>query len=285
MFNTKILRQIVDEIGGVTFEVPFRMDYDDPYQDLYIHLKKGTYTLTGSQAEQLVRFRHSNDYKVGYVDGDVGRVRTQQKFIMAAISRLLEPQNLLKINKIVNIVVENTKTNITWDVAKNYIDDVATFRTDRIEIDTIPGAGGYADNGLSYYFYDEKATKELVDKMFNKVTTVEDIVEDVPVNSSVPEEEAEKTDTRIRVEVLNAGVKASVFSAVVDKLNAEGYYVSRVGNMEATSSQLSKVVTYTYENDDLVNLMKLVGISKSEMSTNKGDVDFTVVLGPKYVLD
>ena len=40
VFNTKILRKIVDEIGGVTVDVPINMDYDDPDQNLYIHLKK-----------------------------------------------------------------------------------------------------------------------------------------------------------------------------------------------------------------------------------------------------
>lgn len=286
VFNTSILRKIVDEIGGVTFEVPFNMNYDDPYQDLYIHLKKGTYRLTGSQAEQLVRFRHSNDYKVGYSDGDVGRVKTQQKFIMAAISRLLEPQNLLKLNSIINIVIDNTKTNITWDVAKNYIDDVATFRPDRITINTVPGYGGYAENGVSYYFYNAEETKTLVDEMFNKETKIEDIVEDdIQVLAPVSEEKENETNEVIKVEVLNAGVKSSVFSAVVEKLNNSGYFVSKVGNMDATSSQLSKVVTYDYENEELLKIMEVVGISKSEMSTSKNGVDFTIILGPKYVLD
>ena len=39
--------------------VPINMNYDDPYQDLYIHLNKGTYKLNGKQAEQFCRFRKS----------------------------------------------------------------------------------------------------------------------------------------------------------------------------------------------------------------------------------
>ncbi len=290
VFDTSILRKVVDEIGGVTVEVPFNMNYDDPYQNLHIHLKKGTYTLNGSQAEQFVRFRHSNDYKVGYVDGDVGRVRTQQKFIKATISRILEPQNLLKISKLVSIVLDNTKTDIQWDVAKNYIDDVATFRTDRITIETLPGYGGTdPNNGLSYYFHNKQETQTLVNEMFNKETKIEDIVDDIPVATIVPEEEtetSEKNDGRIRIELLNAGVKSSVFEQVTEKLNNEGYFVTKVGNLaNAKSSELSRVVTYTYENDDLVKLMDVVGISKSELSLEKKDVEFTVVLGPKYILD
>ena len=39
VFDAKILKNIVNEIGGVTVEVPINMNYDDPYQNLYIHLQ------------------------------------------------------------------------------------------------------------------------------------------------------------------------------------------------------------------------------------------------------
>lgn len=286
VFNTKILRQIVDEIGGVTVDVQINMNYDDPYQNLYIHLKKGTQTLTGSQAEQFCRFRKNNDGS-GYANGDVGRVAAQQQFIKALINRVLEPQNLLKINKLVNIVIDNTKTNITWDVAKNYIDDVATFRSDRIDIATIPGAGGYASNGLSYFFRDEEKTEALVQEMFFKKTEEDNSEEDLPVNVDVPEEDEaqNQADDRIKIEVLNAGTSSSNFSGAVEKLNQNGYFVSKVGNYESTDTEYSRVITYQEKDNTLVEIKKLLGISKDETSTENANVDYTVILGPQYVLD
>ena len=59
--DTKALRDLVDAIGGVYFDVPIDMDYDDSTQDLYIHLKAGYQLLNGRQAEWLVRFRHNNN--------------------------------------------------------------------------------------------------------------------------------------------------------------------------------------------------------------------------------
>jgi cell envelope-related function transcriptional attenuator common domain len=155
VFDTKILRKVVDEIGGVTVDVKINMNYDDPAQDLYIHLKKGTQTLTGKQAEQFVRFRKNND-GTGYGNGDVGRIEAQQQFIKAAIEQALKPQNITKVGKLIDIVLEGTKTNITLDEAKKYVDDIAVFRSDRIDMATLPGVGGYGDNGLSYFFHDEK---------------------------------------------------------------------------------------------------------------------------------
>ena len=40
--------QIVDAMGGVWFDVPRNMNYDDPYQDLHIHQEKGYRLLTGT---------------------------------------------------------------------------------------------------------------------------------------------------------------------------------------------------------------------------------------------
>ena len=42
------------------------MDYDDPAQDLHIHLKAGQQTLSGEDAMGLIRWRHNNDYSVQY---------------------------------------------------------------------------------------------------------------------------------------------------------------------------------------------------------------------------
>ena len=61
IIKTEGFIELVDAIGGVTFNVPIDMDYDDTSQDLHIHLKAGEQKLDGDKAEQLVRFRHNND--------------------------------------------------------------------------------------------------------------------------------------------------------------------------------------------------------------------------------
>ena len=42
---------IVDIMGGVWFDVPIDMNYDDPTQDLHIHLEKGYQLIDGEKAE------------------------------------------------------------------------------------------------------------------------------------------------------------------------------------------------------------------------------------------
>ena len=75
--NTRAFREIVDEIDGVDFYVPVDMDYEDPYGDLYIHVKAGYQHLNGRQAEGVVRCRSC------YASADIGRAATQRAFLVA----------------------------------------------------------------------------------------------------------------------------------------------------------------------------------------------------------
>lgn len=97
--TTDGLDKLVDAAGGVDLTVPMTMNYDDPYQDLHIHLKKGYQHLNGNQAEQLVRFRH------GYSEGDIGRLDTQKLFLAAFSSKLKSMSKLDLTAKILPVLV------------------------------------------------------------------------------------------------------------------------------------------------------------------------------------
>ena len=92
--NLQGFTALVDAIGGVDFEVPINMDYDDPIQGLSIHFKKGMQHLSGADALRVVRFRHNND-GTGYGSEDLGRMQTQQKFLKAVAKKMLSFENLL----------------------------------------------------------------------------------------------------------------------------------------------------------------------------------------------
>lgn len=77
--NLQGFTALVDAIGGVDFEVPINMDYDDPIQGLSIHFKKGMQHLSGADALRVVRFRHNND-GTGYGSEDLGGCRPSRSF-------------------------------------------------------------------------------------------------------------------------------------------------------------------------------------------------------------
>lgn len=285
LFKTKILRQVVDKIGGVTVDVPINMNYDDPYQNLYIHLKKGTQKLTGSQAEQFCRFRKNNNGS-GYPGGDVERTKAQQKFIKAFIAELLKVDNISKIPDLINIVLEGTKTNVTLDVAKEYIDDVIALKTDRITTNTLPGSARMGKSPLgymtSYYYYDAEKTKTMVDEMFHSssITSGETTVSVTSSNVVGKDESGELT---VRVELLNAGTTSNVINNLVDKLRKENFYVVKIGNYDTSKKEASRIIDYGATSEDILHdLMLVTGVTKTETSSEEASVAYTIIVGPYY---
>lgn len=165
--NNEALVKIVDIIGGVDFDVPIDMDYDDPTQDLYIHLKKGMQHLDGKQAEHLLRFRHNNDgtsYPGNYGDNDFGRMKTQRAFMEAIAKQTISVKNVLKVRKIYNAVIENIDTNYDIKEAKNYIPTLSEFSFDKIVSNQLPGKAE-RHNEIWVFVHDSIATKKLIKEL------------------------------------------------------------------------------------------------------------------------
>lgn len=289
LFKTKILREIVDEIGGVTVDVPINMNYDDPYQNLHIHLNKGEQRLNGTQAEGFCRFRQNNN-GTGYPGGDVERTGTQQKFVKAFIGEILKGENISKIGSLIDIVVAGTKTDITLDIAKNYVGDVIALRTDRIYTNTLPGEGRMGQSRLGYatsfYYLDYAGVKEMIDEMFfNKEKVSGDsLVETSSISSDLAGyKETKTTKDAIKIEILNAGTDTKKVNDLVKKLKSEGFYVVKIGNYETTKNEASRIIDYGTASDTVLDkLKKSVSLTKTEEIQGNSSVDYTIILGPSY---
>lgn len=102
--------ELVDAIGGVWFDVPRDMDYEDPAQDLSIHVKRGYQLLDGEDAMGVVRFREG---KNGYATGDLGRIETQQAFLKALIEQCLKIDKMTKVMEYARIFTQQVTTDLT----------------------------------------------------------------------------------------------------------------------------------------------------------------------------
>ena len=159
--NLKAFEELIDAIGGVTIDVPRNMNYDDPYQDLHIHIDKGLQTLNGEQAIGFVRYRS------GYAEGDIGRVKAQQLFIEALVNQVASPSTVTKMPKLIDIVLENMDTDLTNG-------ELIWFGKEVLDIDmendfhmfVLPGEAQYVGN-VSYYLPDKAGILEVVNNYFN----------------------------------------------------------------------------------------------------------------------
>lgn len=120
MINWELVGQMVEAIGGVWFDVPCHMSYDDGLQDLYIHFEKGYQLLDGKQAMNLVRWRHNNDGTASMGGGsDLSRLNIQHDFLKAVLKQTLQIKNTFRIGQLAelfqkNVVSDLTVENLYW---------------------------------------------------------------------------------------------------------------------------------------------------------------------------
>lgn len=168
IIDTTALIKIVDAIGGVTFDVPVNMDYDDDTQNLHIHLTAGEQLIDGAKAEQLLRFRHNNDgttYPTSYGQQDLGRMKTQRAFVTETLKQTLKPQNLFKIKELMDIMGENVTTNMEVSMLKKYVPYAVNFNADDLQTGVLPGTVQMW-NGVSLYIASKTESYELVKTLF-----------------------------------------------------------------------------------------------------------------------
>ena len=155
--------QLVDAIGGVDFNVPLDMNYDDPYQDLSIHISKGPQTLNGQDALGVVRFRHNND-GTGYGNEDLGRIGTQQAFLKAVARQMLQLENIDKVSEFVRIFNKHVKTDLSLGNLAWLGKEALSMGLDKITFSTLPGQW---DGAQSRYILDQAAVLELINASLN----------------------------------------------------------------------------------------------------------------------
>ena len=103
---------LVDELDGVDLYIPEDMNYDDPTpgEELHIHYTAGQHHLTGSQALEVVRFRHNNDGS-GYTD--TGRAEMQRQLLLALAQKVLSWNSITKVQSFLEIFQTYVKMDLT----------------------------------------------------------------------------------------------------------------------------------------------------------------------------
>ncbi len=154
--------KIVDIIGGVEFDVPINMSYNDPCDDppLEINISAGLQSLDGQTALKLLRFRQNND-KTGYPDGDLGRIKTQQAFIRVVAKKAIGT----KLPSIINESFKYIETDFTLTEVLSLSTDLIGFSMDNTDTALIDHYTKTIDN-LSYVIPNESGIREYLYELY-----------------------------------------------------------------------------------------------------------------------
>ena len=152
-FSFDAIDEIADILGPVTFDVPDiegggkGMNYDDPTQNLHIHLKPGVQELSGNQYQQFLRYRKSNNEKV---DGsDLSRVKRQHEFVKAIVEQKVNLSLIVKVSDIYAKVKKNIKTNFSSGEIAKYSTHLLKLTSDNITTYSLPGEDKHSS---AWYF-------------------------------------------------------------------------------------------------------------------------------------
>ncbi len=156
--DLSVLGEMVDLMGGVTLKVPMDMDYDDPEQELHIHLKAGEQILDGQKAQQFVRFRS------GYATADVGRMDAQKLFLSALAKDAKEKLSTVQTVNLVCRCFGKIKTDMSLGDCLRCAKLLRGVNLTKMHMTTLPGNSARLNGtyGAWYYVLNREATEELL---------------------------------------------------------------------------------------------------------------------------
>lgn len=168
LMDTEAFVNIIDAIGGVDYNIPFDMDYDDPDQGLYIHLKAGMQRLDGKAAEQFIRFR------AGYATGDIGRVEARADFLKAVYSQVRENMSVSVAVNIAKQIIDYMTTDISIEDAVFFVSAIYGIDSDDFNVKTLSGSAlmnPETGKWSPYYALNKKLALEDINKYMNVFTS------------------------------------------------------------------------------------------------------------------
>lgn len=148
-FNAFI--DVVDALGGIEAEVPYKLNELDENDKRTINLQPGLQTLNGREALALARTRK--------LDSDLERGKRQQEIIKAIAAKAGSFTSITKYDAVLEAVGNNMKTNMTFDEMKSFISYLSNGMP-RIDALTLEG---YDDkvNGIYYYKLKNEPLEEM----------------------------------------------------------------------------------------------------------------------------
>jgi len=145
IINTHAFQKIIDAIGGIDISVEKRMYYEDPWDDdggLIIDLRPGMQHMDGKTAVTYVRYRDE--------EGDIGRVRRQQKFMKACVDAITTPAILPRLPNIISSVLDSVKTDLSLRQLLEFAGTLRESQSNGLRTDMVPGRPMYIDE-VSYW--------------------------------------------------------------------------------------------------------------------------------------
>lgn len=269
--------KIVDILGGVTVNVPSKMDYEDPAQNLFIHLKPGLQVLNGKDAVKFARFRS------GYADQDLGRIKAQQELIKSFLNKLISPKVIPKAFSLIDAMSKCVKTNMDSGTIAGYAMNIGSLKMENINFHTVPGEPAYI-NKVAYFVYDEAKLKEMMEQIRSELGVAEQINEATSSETGDGQAAAKSENTvgrkDIKLQVLNGSNKSGLASQLRKELEDKGYSNIKIGDTKDMTYGYTRVIDRSGDKEKLQMVSQDMNINMVESDIDIAcGYDITIIVG------
>ena len=310
MVDFKGFTGLVDAIGGIDIDVEKDMYYHDTWDGFTVDLKKGRQHLDGKTAIQYVRFRDE--------EGDIGRIRRQQHFLMAVYDKITSADMLLHIPGLAKQLTSMVKTDMPLGDMIDLGRALHSMVKEKgLSMAMVPGTPKYID-GISYWLPDitdlrelmvkmqgatmtehYKSAAELMEKEYNNAVEKVEKGDDSEENKEAVKEEKKKqadkdkdagkntasqeasSDSRGVVRLVNCSGSKTAGADAAARLRNAGFEVISGGSGEIIANT---VVVSTTNNGAVVNRLSNVPFAHQMRISRDGaaDCDGVIMLGSDF---
>ena len=271
IINTAAFSRIIDAIGGVNLKVEKRMYYEDPWDDnggLVIDLYPGEQHMDGKKAIQYVRYRDG--------EGDIGRIGRQQKFMKAVLEKVISPDILPRLPKLIEEVSGAVKTDMSLPEMIDFAQKLKDIHDAGLEADMVPGAPAYYKD-ISYWIPDIVACRQMLADELGIPFTSEmesaaeeaaaaykkDLPKDLKIETADEKKKADEAESddekkddakpmkpsEITVMVINSSGINGAGAEVADILKRKGFKISGVETGRTDAKENTSITTSTRNTD------------------------------------
>ena len=148
LIDVHAFERIIDALDGIDIDVEKRMYYEDPWDDdggLVIDIYPGMQHMTGEKAIEYVRYRD--------MEGDIGRIRRQQRFVRAVLQKVTTPEIFAKLPEIIDEVMKSVKTDLGASDMLRFLQLMKKVQEQGLSAEMAPGNPAWY-KGVSYWIPD-----------------------------------------------------------------------------------------------------------------------------------
>ncbi|MFC1608895.1 LCP family protein [Patescibacteria group bacterium] len=266
--------EIINDIDGIT--ITNERDIYDPrypgpnYSYELFELEKGVHKLDGATALKYARQRH------GDPEGDFGRAKRQQQVIQATKNKMFSAKtflNIFTINKLLNTLGDNIKTNIQVEELENFLSLAKRADTQNITNAVVDAWKKDSLLRVSHVYYNDTRAFILIPRIGN-YSEIQELSKNIFDLTKINQRKENIKKEAARIAIINQSDDKEISNRIKKLLNGFGIADVSILKSDNHASIIEQTkVTSTNKKQKLFSLDEIVKKIPATLSNENVDLE------------